>query len=82
MYLGPESYRDLLHYAPGRVVGFHTRTSGGFNPGERWTVREQNCETITLERYGKLRQFKPSANGKWDVLVSSTMQISVGDQSG
>jgi ATP-dependent exoDNAse (exonuclease V) alpha subunit len=80
MDLGPESYRDLLHYAPGRVIGFHTRTSGGFNPGERWTVREQACETITLERYGKVRQFKPSANGKWDVLVSSTMQVSVGDQ--
>lgn len=80
MDLGPESYRDLLHYAPGRVVGFHTRTSGGFNPGERWTVREQNCETVSLERCGKVRQFKPSANGKWDVLVSSTMQVSVGDQ--
>jgi hypothetical protein len=24
--LGPEARRDLLHYAPGRVVGFHTRT--------------------------------------------------------
>jgi hypothetical protein len=80
MYLCPESYRDLLHYAPGRVVGFHTRTSGGFNPGERWTVREQNCETVTLECCGKVRQFKPSAKGKWDVLVSSTMQVSVGDQ--
>jgi conjugative relaxase-like TrwC/TraI family protein len=80
MDLGPDSYRDLLHYAPGRLVGFHTRTSGGFNPGERWTVREQNCETVTLERCGKVRQFKPSANGKWDVLISSTMQVSVGDQ--
>jgi AAA domain-containing protein len=80
MDLGPDSYRDLLHYAPGRVVGFHTRTSGGFNPGERWTVREQNCETVTLERCGKVRQLKPSANRKWDVLVSSTMQVSVGDQ--
>jgi len=80
MDLGPDSYRDLLHYAPGRLVGFHTRTSGGFNPGERWTVREQNCETVTLERCGKVRQFKPSANGKWDVLISWTMQVSVGDQ--
>jgi hypothetical protein len=35
---------------------------------------------LTLERYGKVRQFKPSANGKWDLLVSSTMQVSVGDQ--
>jgi ATP-dependent exoDNAse (exonuclease V) alpha subunit len=26
MDLGPEACRDLLHYAPGRVVGFHTRT--------------------------------------------------------
>jgi hypothetical protein len=80
MDLGPESYRDLLHYAPGRVVGFHTRTSGGFKPGERWTVRETNCETVTLERDGKVRQFKPSAKGKWDVLAPSTMQVSVGDQ--
>src|SRR5436309_1531297 len=32
MDLGPESFRDLLHYPPGRVVGFHTRTAGGFNP--------------------------------------------------
>ena len=33
-----------------------------------------------LESDGKVRQFKPSAKGKWDVLVSSTMQVSVGDQ--
>ena len=43
-------------------------------------MRETNCETVTLERDGKVRQFKPSAKGKWDVLVSSTMQVSVGDQ--
>jgi AAA domain len=78
--LGPEVCRDLLHYAPGRVVGFHTRTAGGFKPGEKWTVRETNCETVTLERSGKVRQFKPSAKGKWDVLVSSTMQVCIGDQ--
>ncbi|MBV8227248.1 MAG: AAA family ATPase [Verrucomicrobia bacterium] len=80
MDLGSESYRDLLHYSTGRVVGFHTRTSGGFKPGERWTVRETNCETVTLERDGKIRHFKPAAKGKWDVLASSTMQVSVGDQ--
>jgi ATP-dependent exoDNAse (exonuclease V) alpha subunit len=80
MDLGPESCRDLLHYVPGRVVGFHTRTAGGFKPGEKWTVRETNCETVTLERNGQARQFKPSGKGKWDVLVSSTMQVSVGDQ--
>jgi hypothetical protein len=80
MDLGSESHRDLLHYAPGRVVGFHTRTSGGFKPGERWTVRETNCKTVTLEREGKVRQFNPSAKGKWDVLAPSTMQVSVGDQ--
>ena len=80
MDLGSEACRDLLHYAPGRVIGFHTRTAGGFRPGEKWTVRETNCETVTLERDGKIRHFKPSAKGKWDVLVSSTMQVSVGDQ--
>jgi hypothetical protein len=80
MDLGSESYRDPVHYAPGRVVGFHTRTAGGFKPGERWTVRETNCETVTLERNGKVRQFNPSANGKWDVLAPSTMQVSIGDQ--
>ena len=37
-------------------------------------------ETVTLESNGKVRQFKPSAKGKWDVLVSSTTQVSVGDQ--
>jgi hypothetical protein len=80
MDLGPESCRDLLHYVPGRVVGFHTRTAGGFKPGEKWTVRRTNCETVKLERDGKIREFKPSAKGKWEVLVSSTMQLSVGDQ--
>jgi conjugative relaxase-like TrwC/TraI family protein len=80
MDLGPEGCRDLLHYAPGRVVGFHTRTSGRFKPGERWTVRETNCETVTLERDGKVRHFRPSAKGKWDVLTPSTMQVSIGDQ--
>jgi hypothetical protein len=43
MDLRPEACRDLLHYAPGRVVEFHTRTAGGFKPGEKWTVRETNC---------------------------------------
>ena len=62
------------------MVGFHTRTAGGFRPGEKWTVRQTNCETATLERYGQVRQFKPSAKGKWDALVSSMMQVSVGDQ--
>jgi hypothetical protein len=80
MDLGPEACRDLLHYAPGRIVGFHSRTAGGFRPGEKWTVREMNCETVTLESNGKVRQFQPSAKGKWDVFVSSTMKISVGDQ--
>jgi hypothetical protein len=80
MDLGPEACRDLLHYEPGRVVGFHSRTAGGFRPGEKWIVRETNCETATLERNGKVRQFKPSAKGKWDVLVSSTMQVSLGDR--
>ena len=80
MDLGPDSCRDLLHYVPGRVVGFHTRTAGGFRPGEKWIVRQTNCETVTLERNGQVRQFKLSAKGKWDVLVSTTMQVSVGDQ--
>jgi hypothetical protein len=30
MDLGSEACRDLLHYVPGRVVGFHSRTGGGF----------------------------------------------------
>jgi AAA domain len=80
MDLGSEACRDLLHYAPGRVVRFYSRTAGGFRPGEKWTVRETNCETVTLENKGMIRQFKPSAKGKWEVLVSSTMQVSVGDQ--
>jgi hypothetical protein len=62
------------------VVGFHTRTAGGFRPAERRTVRETNCETVTLESDGIVREFNPSAKGKWDVLVCSTMQVSVGDQ--
>jgi hypothetical protein len=41
---------------------------------------ETNCETASLQRNGEVRQFKPSAKGKWDVLVPSTMQVSVGDQ--
>jgi ATP-dependent exoDNAse (exonuclease V) alpha subunit len=80
MDLGPHSSRDLLHYVPGRVVGFHTRIAGGFKPGEKWTVRGTNCETVTLERNGKVRQFKPFAKGKWDVLVPSMMHVSVGDR--
>jgi hypothetical protein len=80
MDLGSEACRDLLHYVPGRTINFHSRTAGGFRPGEKWIVRETSCETVTLERYGKTRQFKPNAKGKWDVLVSSTMQVSVGDQ--
>jgi conjugative relaxase-like TrwC/TraI family protein len=78
--LESEACRDRLHYTPGRVVGFHTRSAGGFKPGEKWTVRETNCDTVTLERNGEFRQFKPSGEGKWDMLVSSTMQVSVGDQ--
>jgi len=80
MDLGPQACRDLLHYEPGRVVGFHSRAAGGFRPGEKWTVRETNCETVTLEHNGRVRHFKPNAKGKRDVLVSSTMQVSVGDQ--
>jgi hypothetical protein len=33
-----------------------------------------------LERNGKVREFKPSAKGKWDVFVSSAIQMSVGNQ--
>jgi hypothetical protein len=47
MDLEPEACRDLLHYAPGRIVAFHSRTAGGFRPGEKWTVRETNCETVS-----------------------------------
>ena len=35
---------------------------------------------MTLERDGKIRHFKPTGKGKWDVLAPSTMQVSVGDQ--
>jgi hypothetical protein len=81
MDLRSEARQDVLHYAPGRVVSFHTRTAGGFKPGEKWTVREMNCESVMLECNGKVRQFKPSViNGKWDVLVPSSIQVSVGDQ--
>ena len=41
MDLGPESCRDLLHYAPGRVVGFHTRTVGRIQ-SRREVDRERN----------------------------------------
>ena len=37
--LGPAAYLDLLHYAPGRVIGFHTRSAGGFRPGESYRQR-------------------------------------------
>jgi hypothetical protein len=63
MDFGPEACRDPLHYAAGRVVGFHIRTAGGFRPGEKWTVRKTNCETVTLERSAEVRQFRPSARG-------------------
>ena len=43
-------------------------------------VRQTNCEAVTLERDVQIREFKPSAKGKWDALVSSMMQVSVGDQ--
>src|SRR6516162_9008742 len=59
--LGLEACGYLLHYAPGRVIGFHTRTTGGFRPGEKWIAKGTNCETITLERNGRVRQLKPSA---------------------
>jgi hypothetical protein len=78
--LGPEARRDLLHYAPGRVIGFHTRTSGGFKPGEKWTVSRTKYKTVTRERDERVRHFKPSAKGKWDVLVPSTVQVSIGDR--
>jgi ATP-dependent exoDNAse (exonuclease V) alpha subunit len=61
-------------------VAFHSCSVGGFRPGEKWTVTQANCETVMLERNGKVREFKPSDKGKWDVFVSSTMQVSVGDQ--
>jgi ATP-dependent exoDNAse (exonuclease V) alpha subunit len=80
MDLGSEARRDLLHYAPGRIVAFHSCSVGGFRPGEKWTVTQANWETVMLERNGKVREFKPFAEGKWDVLVSSRMQVSVGDQ--
>ena len=80
MDLGSEACRDLLHYAPGRVVGFHTRTAGGFRPGESGPSGKRIARLLTLERNGQARRFKPSAKGKWDVLVSSTMEVSVGDQ--
>jgi hypothetical protein len=62
------------------ICGITPDSEAWFRPGVRWTVRETNCEIVTLEHNGKVRQFKPSAKGKWDVLVSSTMEVSVGDQ--
>ena len=55
----------------------YAHVGGDSKPGERWTVRETNGETVMLGRDGKVRQFRPSAKGKWDVLVPSTMQVSV-----
>jgi hypothetical protein len=40
MDLGLKARRDPLHYAPGRIVGFHSLTAGGFQSGEKWTVIE------------------------------------------
>ena len=43
-------------------------------------MKRANCETVTLERIGKVQQVTPPAKGSWDVLISSTMEVSTGDQ--
>ena len=50
--------------------------------GTPWSGATFAIRSIVAKRKhnGKVRQFKPSFKGKWDVLVSSTMQVSVGDQ--
>jgi hypothetical protein len=36
--------------------------------------------SLSHHRNGQVRHFKPSAKGKWDVLVPSTVQVSLGDR--
>jgi hypothetical protein len=56
MDLSPESYRDLLHYAPGRLVGFHTRTRGRVQ-ARREVDREGN---ELRDRYARAQRKAPA----------------------
>jgi conjugative relaxase-like TrwC/TraI family protein len=73
--------RDPLHYQPGRVIVFHTKTKGGFKAGQKWEIAESLAGgRFKLRRDSVTRDFDPSQRGKWNVYETAEILLSVGDQ--
>jgi hypothetical protein len=77
---GPE-LRDTRHYQPDRVVKFHTKVRGGFNPGDKWRVVEQldNGQCL-LERGQVEKTFDPKTKGEWSIYDVHEMAASIGER--
>jgi conjugative relaxase-like TrwC/TraI family protein len=61
--------RDPIHYQPGRVIAFHTKTRTGFMPGTKWQVVENQADgLIKVQREGVTKLFNPKHEGRLEDL--------------
>jgi conjugative relaxase-like TrwC/TraI family protein len=77
---GP-SKRDPLHYAPGRIIIFYSRTKPGFNQGEKWKVIARVADgRFAVQRGAEVKLFDPKSKGRWKIYETEEMSLAVGDQ--
>lgn len=77
---GPE-LRDPRHYQAGRVIEFHTKVKGKYQPGQKWRLMEQMDDgSYRVERKGAIGIFNPRAKGKWSVYDTHEILVSVGER--
>jgi hypothetical protein len=73
--------RDPIHYQPGRVIAFHTKTRTGFMPGTKWQVVENQADGLVKVQWeGVTKLFNPSTKGDWKIYETAEITLSVGDQ--
>ena len=75
-----ESKRDIRNYQPGDTISFHKNFSG-FSKGQYVTVEVRQGETLAVrDETGKQSPFDPSRASGFDVGLSRSIPVAVGER--
>jgi hypothetical protein len=74
-----EAKRDVCNFQPGDTISFH-KDAHGFSKGQYVTVETRSDDSLSVkDETGKLSFFNPSRAGGFDVGLSKSIQVAVGE---